>query len=117
MGVQLDTDAFQATPVSAADGGPADRGHRTFRPLTGIAPGRGRHPFDEKRDHAASRMRWSMYWRGIPHFDSDEFATARLPGKRNTQDNALLTVLAELVKYLAITAAIYLFLVMALSVL
>jgi hypothetical protein len=58
-----------------------------------------------------------MYWRGIPHFDLDEFAAARLPGKRDARDNALLAVLAELVKYLAITAAIYLFLVMALSVL
>ena len=58
-----------------------------------------------------------MYWRGIPHLDVDEFAAARLPGERNARDNALLTVLAELVKYLAITAAIYLFLVMIVSML
>jgi hypothetical protein len=58
-----------------------------------------------------------MYWRYLPHFDLDELSAARLPEKRGARDNAFLGVLAELVKYLAITAAIYLFLVMALSVL
>lgn len=56
-----------------------------------------------------------MYWRGIPHFDPDEFAAADLLKKQRGADNALLSVLFELLKYLAITAAIYLILAMILS--
>lgn len=57
-----------------------------------------------------------MYWRYLPHFDLDEFTMARLQ-KRDARDNALFTVLAEMAKYLAITAVIYLMLVVALSIL
>ncbi len=58
-----------------------------------------------------------MYWRGIPHFDPDEFAWARRVRKQDIGNNAPLAVLAEIAKFLAITAAIYLFLVAIVSAL
>jgi hypothetical protein len=58
-----------------------------------------------------------MYWRGIPHFDPDEFATVELSKKQGSRDNALLPALFEMVKYLVITAAIYLILAMTFGVL
>lgn len=58
-----------------------------------------------------------MYWRGIPHFDPDEFARARRVEKQDPGNNAPLAVLAEAAKFLVITAAIYLFLVMIVSML
>jgi hypothetical protein len=58
-----------------------------------------------------------MYWRGIPYFDPDESAWARQIEKQDAGSNAPLAVLAEIAKFLAITAAIYLLLAMTLSVL
>lgn len=58
-----------------------------------------------------------MYWRGIPHFDPDEWAGPRLLSKHDNSDNRPMAVLADMAKYLAITAAIYLFLAIALSAL
>ena len=58
-----------------------------------------------------------MYWRGMPHFDPDEFATVELLKRQKAGDNSLLPVLSEIAKYLAITAAIYLLLAMTLGVL
>jgi hypothetical protein len=57
-----------------------------------------------------------MYWRYIPYFDLDEFS-ARPSTKESNGNNAFLALLTETVKYLAITAAIYLLLVISLSVL
>jgi hypothetical protein len=57
-----------------------------------------------------------MPWRYVPYFDQDEFS-ARLMVKENARNNAFLSLVTEAVKYLAITAAIYLLLVMTLSVL
>ncbi|HUO02094.1 MAG TPA: hypothetical protein VMU31_04900 [Rhizomicrobium sp.] len=51
-----------------------------------------------------------MYWRGMPHFDPDELAWNRRLEERKPGEKALLAALSEMVKYLAITAAIYLIL-------
>jgi hypothetical protein len=56
-----------------------------------------------------------MYWRGIPHFDPDQFAAVELPKKQGAGGNALLPVLSEMVKYLAVIVAIFLILAMTLS--
>jgi hypothetical protein len=58
-----------------------------------------------------------MYWRGTPHFDPDESAWNRQPEKQDSSHNTPLAVLAEAAKFLAITVAIYLVLVMILSAL
>jgi hypothetical protein len=58
-----------------------------------------------------------MYWRGIPHFNPDEFAAVEPSKKQGPRDNALLPALFEMVKYLVITAAIYLILAVTLYVL
>jgi len=58
-----------------------------------------------------------MYWRGTPHCDPDLVTTARPALRKNIGANSLAAVLTEMAKYLAITAAIYLFLAMAVSIL
>jgi hypothetical protein len=55
-----------------------------------------------------------MYWRGLPHFDPDEFGMDL--GQKQQRDNALQPVLIEMAKYLAITAIIYLALAAMLSI-
>jgi hypothetical protein len=58
-----------------------------------------------------------MYWRGTPHYDPDPVTTARAALRKNVGANSLTAVLTEMAKYLAITATIYLFLAMAVSIL
>jgi len=57
-----------------------------------------------------------MYWRGMPHFDPEEFAVVDLI-KKPASDDRVSAALLDLVKYLAITAVITVALAMSLSVL
>lgn len=61
------------------------------------------------------RRKVLMYWRYIPHRDPDEFAGPGLGPKQDSTDNRPLAVMADIAKYLAITAAIYLLLAIILS--
>ena len=56
-----------------------------------------------------------MYWRVQPLFDLEQPLALRLRRKPE-RDNALVAALAEMVKYLGITAAIYLVILVVVSI-
>jgi hypothetical protein len=58
-----------------------------------------------------------MYWRGEPLFGLEQVSAFQSLRKQPKRDNALVAVLAEMAKYLGITATIYLAILAAVSVL